>query len=456
MQYTIDYRPTPKQMLFHQSTAKELLYGGAAGGGKSKACVMDAFVFALKHPGTCTYMFRRSYPELRDTLIAEALRSIPHGLGHYVASTHDYLLPNGSQIRFRHCNTAKDVYLYQGAEMHRLYIDELTHFVRDTYDYLKTRVRAPKGLGIVPAIRCTSNPGGPGHAWVKEYFVDSGVPGEMHEDRRFVDVLGREMSTTIQYIPALALDNPHISREYLVELDRKPPKLRDALLYGKWDAFEGQVFTEFMDNPDGYVSRVGTHVIAPFEIPPHWKRYRSLDWGYTRPFSVGWWAVDGEGVVYRYREWYGGVCGQPNVGLKMTPREVAREIRRIEREAHESNVQGIADPAIFATSDGGDSVAEQMEREKVLFRPGQHDHWAGKMQLHYRLQFDERRMPRMYIFNTCRDWIRTIPTLSYDPAKVEDVDTDGEDHCYDETRYFLMERPMPSREPKSERIYIPI
>lgn len=444
MRFSIDYVPTPKQLMFHKSIADEVLYGGAAGGGKSKACVMDAFMRCMRWSGSHAYLFRRTYPELRDTLIGEALASIPNGLGHYNSSSHDYTLPNGSVMHFRACQRPADVYKYQGTQIHWLYVDELTHFEQGVYEYLRTRVRAVKSLGIVPVVRTTSNPGGAGHAWVKSYFVDAAPPGRMRTRIVESKQLGRQQVRTVQYIPALAIDNPYLSEDYIYELEQKPEKLRRALLEGNWDAFEGQVFTEFQDIPEHYGDRVGTHVIDPFDIPDHWKRYRSFDFGYTHPFSVGWWAVDEQGTLYRYRELYGCPKGQANVGVRWTPREIAARIREMESAAGEKHVIGIADPSIFDSS-RGESVAEQMSQEGVYFQPGDNQRLAGKMQVHYRLAFNPDGSCGLYVFNTCREFIRTIPALAYDEMHVEDIDTDGEDHIYDETRYMCMARPIKAR-----------
>lgn len=444
MTYNIDYQPTPKQRLFHSSRADEVLYGGAAGGGKSKACVMDAFMRCMRWPGSHAYLFRRTYPELRDTLIAEALASIPHGLGGYNSAAHDYALPGGSVMHFRACQRPDEVYKYQGTQIHWLYMDELTHFEQGVYDYLRTRVRAVKALGIVPVVRCTSNPGGAGHSWVKARFVDSAPPGQMHDVRVYSRALDRWQTRTLQYIPALATDNPFLSEDYIFELEQKPEKLRRALLEGHWDAFEGQVFEEWTDAPEHYGDRRYTHVCAPFEIPGHWHRYRSFDFGYTKPFSVGWWAVDEDGVLYRYRELYGCPPGHANEGVRWTPRRIARAIRETEAAAGEDGVLGVADPSIFDAS-RGQSVAEQMAEEGIYFEPGDNQRLAGKMQLHYRLAFDELGCAQMYIFSTCREFIRTLPALSYDERHVEDIDTDGEDHIYDETRYMCMARPIRAR-----------
>ena len=453
MTIRLDYHPTEKQRLFHASTADEVLFGGAAGGGKSKAVVMEALLRCLEHPGTQAYLFRRTLRELDDTLVGEALRSIPSALGSYFAASHDFRLVNGSVMRFRYCANEKDKINYQGAEIHWLFVDELTHFDQSVYEYLKTRLRARKELGIHPVARCTSNPGGPGHAWVKKYFVDAGTPGSLVQEQVHSTVLGRTQVRTRQYIPSRATDNPYLSEDYIFELEKKPRALREALLLGRWDAFEGQVFSEFCDDPAHYTDRKYTHVIKPFDIPPTWPRYRSFDFGYAKPFSVGWWAVDCDGIAYRYREWYG--ARGANEGLRISPAEIGRGIRRIEAEAGEERVFGVADPSIWDTS-RGESVAEQMEREGVYFLPGDNARLSGKMQLHSRLQFDQEGYPGLYVFDTCQAFLRTVPALCYDAGKCEDVDTGAEDHVYDETRYFLMQRPIRAEKERKRPVYNPL
>lgn len=447
----LDYTPTKKQALFHQSSADEVLYGGAAGGGKSRAIVMEAAIDALEHSGVDSYLFRRSYPELESTLIAEAIRCIPKELYTYSKTSHDLKFQNGSTLHFRFCRSLDDALKYQGCEMHRLYIDELTHFTSEVYDYLKTRVRVPKKLGIKPKIRLTTNPGGVGHGWVKSMFIDGKVPFEIHSIRVKSEILGEERVVTRQYIPAYATDNPHLSSDYIIELEQKPPALRKALLLGDWNIFDGQVFTEFVNDPSHYRDRLFTHVIEPFIIPQSWQRFRSLDWGYSRPFSVGYWAQDEDGRLYRYAEIYGsakdiatGRTLRPNVGLKLAPHEVADLIRKYEdRYEKGKRIIGIADPSIFDESRGSDGcIAAIMERKGIYFEGGDNERIAGKMQLHHRLSFDERGVPMLYVFSNCNDFIRTIPALTYDSMRVEDIDTQGEDHIYDETRYMCMFRPI--------------
>nr|DAM75411.1 MAG TPA: Large subunit terminase [Caudoviricetes sp.] len=444
-----DYKPTAKQRLFHASKSNEILYGGAAGGGKSYAIGWDAFLRCMKYPGTSAYLFRRTYPELEQTLIKTMRMIVPETLGKYYASNHEMQFVNGSVARFCHLSDEGDVIKYQGAEIQWLYFDELTHFSESMYNYIKTRLRAPLRLGVKPCVRCASNPGGPGHGWVKARFVDSTDVGT-HTVIKDTEITGRDgqkktMKSVCEYIPATVYDNPHIDDIYIVELQNKPSKLRDALLYGKWDAFEGQAFPEFTNDPEHYKDGLHTHVIDPFDIPLHWTRYVSFDHGFSRPFSFGAWAVDPDGRAYRYKELYGCKKGEANVGLMLTPGEIAAKLADwLEPEFREGiHVTGIADPAIWDES-RGTSVEEQIRKvfSGVTFRKGDNTRMPGKMQVHERLRFDEDGRPMMYIFSNCTDFIRTIPTLCYDEHKVEDIDTAGEDHIYDETRYFLMSRPL--------------
>ena len=286
----LGYIPTEKQQMFHLSDADEVLYGGAAGGGKSMAITMEALLRAMETPGVNCYVFRRTYPELKDVIITLAKQHYPEKIGKFTNSGKDFKLINGSSIRFRHCFKDSDVYKYQGAEIHYLFIDELTHFPLSVYDYLKSRLRAPKELNITPCVRATSNPGGIGHAWVKQYFIDRGKAYKKHDVKIYSSVLREEKIGTVQYIPALVTDNPHMPKDYIYELEKKPETLKNALLHGLWTAFEGQAFMEFTDNSMHYKDMRYTHVIAPFEIPKNWPRYRSFDFGYSRPFAVQWWA----------------------------------------------------------------------------------------------------------------------------------------------------------------------
>ena len=250
------------------------------------------------------------------------------------------------------------------------------------------------------------------------------------------------------FIPSSIFDNPALLEndpDYLASLAAMPEAEKQALLYGSWDSFSGQVFTEWRNDPNHYEDQRWTHVIAPFTIPKHWKIYRGYDFGFSKPFSVGWYAADEEGRLYRIKELYG-CTGRPNEGLRIDPVEQARRIREAEQNdpvLRGRVIQGIADPAIFDES-RGESIAAMMERGPnfLHWMPGDHTRLAGKMQMHYRLNFDGEGRPMLQVFNTCKHFIRTIPNLVYDESNVEDIDTRQEDHIYDECRYVLMENPI--------------
>jgi hypothetical protein len=280
----------------------------------------------------------------------------------------------------------------------------------------------------------------------------------MQRKYELLDVNGEKMIMDRIFIPASVFDNRALLDNnplYVATLAMLPEAEKKAFLYGDWDSFSGQVFSEFKNDLDHHHDRQWTHVIKPFKIPREWRRFRSFDFGYAKPFSVGWWAADNDGRLYRYRELYGCMPNQPNTGLKWTPQRIAQEIRAIEEkyEPKGIHIRGIADPSIWDAS-RGESVAQSMEREGVYWDPADNERIAGKMQMHYRLAFDDDGIPMMYIFDTCKDFIRTIPSLVYDDKDVEDVDTSQEDHIYDEARYQTMENPLPPRGNKQVKPYV--
>lgn len=225
--------------------------------------------------------------------------------------------------------------------------------------------------------------------------------------------------------------------DYVRQLEALPPALRKAWLEGSWDSFIGQVF-DLRDDPKHYKDGVGTHVIEPFRVPAHWTVLMSMDWGYTKPFAFVWLAIsdDVPQRMYMIREYYG-CTAEANTGVQMEPAAVARAVKDI--EASDPNLKGrrilrIGDPAIWGTQ-GTKSIGTLFEDERVYIDKANNDRLNGKMQCHYRLSFDEDNIPYFQVFNTCRHFIRTIPTLIYDEKKVEDVDTSLEDHLYDAWRY---------------------
>ena len=429
----------------------EALYGGAAGGGKSDALVIEALrQVHIQHYKAL--ILRKTYPQLSE-LIDKSTHYYPQAYpgARYNASAHTWTFPSGAKVIFGSMQYTRDRTRYQGQAYDFIAFDELTHFTFDEYSYLFSRNR-PNGPGTRVYIRSTANPGGVGHGWVKERFVSAAPPlTTIWDDITWTDPGGQDHVSRQSriFVPASVYDNQALLRndpDYIRRLAAMPEAERNALLYGDWDTFTGQVFTEWRNDPAHYGDRRWTHVITPFLVPQSWRVWRSFDWGYSRPFSVGWYAIDHDRRMYRIRELYGST-GTPNVGVKWEPSRLAREIRRIEEDDPNlkgRTVYGVGDPAIWQ-SDGMESIGALMEREGVYFERGDHARINGKMQVHHRMAFDADGMPMLYIFDTCRHFIRTLPGLVYDETDVEDVDTDGEDHCYDELRYVCMKNPISPR-----------
>ncbi len=445
------WSPQPKQMAFMERWEWEALYGGAAGGGKSEALVMEA-LRQVHIPHYKALILRKTYPQLAE-LIEKSLNYYPRAFpgARYNDSKHTWTFPSGAKIVFGSMQYTKDRTKYQGAAFDFIAFDELTHFTWDEYSYLFSRCR-PNGPGTRCYIRATANPGGVGHGWVKERFITAAPP--MTTIWTDIEAPGPDGQTIKAkrsriFVPAKVTDNQKLLTNdpgYMISLASLPQAEREALLNGNWDSFTGQVFTEWRNDPAGYETRRGSHVIKPFLVPETWRLYRGLDWGFAKPFSVGWYAVDPDRRLYRIRELYG-CTGDPNVGVQWEPAKVAREIKRIEAEdpnLRGRRIVGVADPAIFG-SDTGESVADMMEKCLVSWDKGDHNRLAGKMQVHNRLAFDQMGAPMLYVFDTCRHFIRTLPALVYSQTDVEDVDTQGEDHIYDELRYVCMMDPVAPR-----------
>lgn len=430
------------QKAFIDAGADEVLFGGAAGGGKSYGQLADALLYALRYPRSRQLILRRTFPELEHSIIFTSLQFYPKEAAKYRGGEHTWEFLNGSVIEFGYCAAEKDVLRYQGAEYDVVRFDELTHFTEMQYTYLHSRVR---GVNAFPKqVKSSTNPGGPGHAWVKRRFIESCTPGRVFRDEK--------TGGTRLFIPSLVQDNVFLMRadpEYLRRLEQLPEAEKKALLHGQWDIFDGQVFTEWRNNPAGRKSRQWSHVIEPFAIPPSWRRFRAFDFGYAKPFAVSWFAVDPDGRAYNYRELYG-CTGEADVGVRWTAQQIAREIRRIEAEEEKGlKITGFADPAIWNSTGAEEgSIAQMMEQCGVYFERGKNQRLAGKMQVHYRLAFDAEGYPMLYVFENCRNMIRTLPQLRYDPVQPEDVDTRQEDHLYDALKYFLMSDPLPPRMPE--------
>ncbi len=434
-------RAQPKQTLFLKDKHRHIAYGGARGGGKSWAVRTKSKLLAFRYPGIKILIVRKTYKELQNNHI-EQLTAELAGFAKYNRSDKMFRFPNGSTISFGYCANEGDLGQYQGAEYDVVFIDEAGQLQESWIRKINLCVRGTNGFP--KRTYYTLNPGGPGHAYFKRVFVDRNFnPDEDPDDYFFIQAKVEDNKALMDTQP-----------DYLRELENLPPKLRAAWKDGRWDVYEGQFFEDFRDVPEHYKDRRWTHVIEPFEIPDGWTICRSYDFGYGKPFSCAWWAVDYDGTIYRIMELYG--CTRtPNEGVKWTPDKQFEEIHKTEMQhpwLKGKTIIGVADPAIWDAS-RGESVADTAARYGVFFTPGDNERIAGWMQCHYRLQFDEDGYPRMYVFNTCRAFIRTIPTLIYDEHRAEDLDTKMEDHVADEWRYFCMSRPIkPIRAVKEQRI----
>ena len=404
----------------------------------------------IGHPRFRGVLLRRTFPQLRE-IIDRCWRYYPTLGGVYRSTEHRWYFPSGAIIELGHMQNPDDMYNYQGREYHFIGFDELTQFKEEQYLYLFSRARStiPE---LVPLIRSTCNPGGIGHHFVHQRFVASADPNKR--------VLDRHTGLSRMFIPGTLYDNPTLIENdpaYVKRLEALPETERKRLLYGDWDVFDGQTFNISQE----------THGIDPFRVPPEWTRYMVLDWGSSKPFSVGWYAVDFDGMIYRYREWYGCEPMKADRGLRLTAQEVARGI--LEREDPGETIKmRIADPSIFHNLPkgrrrevmGGNSISFDFAQAKVIMMKADNNRLQGLHQVQRRLMIEEEinkttgeviaGAPTFYAFNDQEQFWRTIPKLHYDRKQVEDVDTDQEDHIYDELRYMCMLRPLKPRVIKSE------
>ena len=306
----IIWRPQPRQAAFMRRSEDEALYGGAAGGGKSDALVIEA-LRQVDVPNYRALILRKTFPQLRE-LIDKTMQYYKPAFpkARYNASNHCWTFPSGAKIYFGSMFRSQDKYNYQGQQFDFIGVDELTHFTWEEYSYLMSRNR-PSGPGTQVYIRATANPGGIGHGWVKARFITPAPPGTRMVqlvDVKKPDGTVEKLRRTRVFIPSTIFDNPALLKNdpgYLNNLASLPEAEKQALLYGSWDSFSGQVFTEWRNDPVHYEDQRWTHVIKPFRIPAHWKIWRGYDFGYSRPFSVGWYAADEEGRLYRIKELYG-------------------------------------------------------------------------------------------------------------------------------------------------------
>ena len=447
-----------------------IFFGGARGGGKTDGVLGK---WAAKEqdygPDFNAIAFRRTTVSFEDAVERGKEIYCPMGARYLEKGNRPFFkMPNGGRISFRYLETTSDAQEYQGRNVTDVWIEEAGQYgTSDAIDRLFGVLRSAAGVPVQMIL--TANPGGPGQHWLRDRFRLYPLPVAPQD----IDINVNSTTIRAAVIPSRVQDNrillesdpEYIKRLHLVG----SAALVKAWLDGDWSAIEGAFFDCWSDKM----------ILRPQKLPDWWTRFRSADWGYAAPFSVGWWAVASDDfkaitqsgapitiprdAIIRYREWYG--ARSPNKGLRMDAELVADGIA--EREAGENVKYGVLDPSAFA-EDGGPSIAERMYKRRVTFgkadnkRVGQKGAVSGWDQMRARMvgnnpELDEKgavktiTQPMIYTFSTCKDSIRTIPTLQHDEKKAEDLDTDSEDHAADEWRYACMSRPLGAKPPKNEQ-----
>jgi hypothetical protein len=442
----IIFQPNPgPQSEFLSAPEQEVLYGGAAGGGKSYAMVADPVRY-MNNEDANMLLVRRTTEELRE-LISVSKKLFPKAIPgiKFMERDKTWVAPSGATLWMSYLDRDDDVTRYQGQAFNWIGFDELTQWPTPyAWNYMRSRLRTPKGSGLGLYQRATSNPGGAGHHWVKNAFVDPEIPGKAFWARDFEtgetltwpsnseyakrnNLVGKPMFKR-RFIPATLFDNPYLSEDgmYEANLLSLPEHQRRQLLEGDWDINEGAAFPEFDRK---------LHVIEPFDIPETWPRFRAADYGYSSYSGVVWFAVSPSEQLIVYRELY---------VSKVLATDLADMV--LEAERGEKMRYGVLDSSLWhKRGDTGPSLAEQMNVKGCRWRPSDRSagsRVAGKNELHRRLQVDEfTQEPRIVFFNTCKHLIAQLPSIPLDKNNPEDVDTKSEDHLYDALRYGIMTRP---------------
>jgi len=417
-QKEILFAPNPgPQTDFLAAPEKDVLYGGAAGGGKSFAMLIDPLRYAHRkaHRGL---ILRRTMPELRE-LIDKSRELYPKAFpgAKYKEVEKMWQFPSGAKIEFGFLERDADVYRYQGQAYSWIGFDEITHLPTEfSWNYLASRLRTTDPE-IECYMRCTSNPGGVGGHWVKKRYLDPSPPNESFRG---------EDGLTRKFIPARLQDNPYLATDGMYEqmLKSLPAVHRKRLLEGDWEVTEGAAFSEFEQH---------VHVIPPFEIPKHWERIKGIDYGYASESAVVWGAVDPEdSTLIIYRELY---------RKGMTGQELGRMITEMEVEELLS-VSGVLDTAAWnRTGNTGPTVGEELLKQGHKLRRADKNRIQGKIQIHEYLRIRHSGRPKLQIFSTCPNLIRELQSIPLDKTNPEDVDTKAADHAYDALRYLIMSRP---------------
>lgn len=452
-------QPGPQTALI-QCPVFEVFFGGARGGGKTEGSIGDWLQHSSIYGEDAIGIFvRKQFKQLKE-VIARCKKLFKKLGATYNEQRAEFVMPNGARLAFVHLERDSDAEAYQGHSYSRVYIEEVTNWASSaTINKLKGTLRS--GAGVPCGIRLTGNPGGPGHQWVKARYIDPAPEGFKiitETEEVTIDDVTQVVSISRVFIPSKISDNRLLMMNdptYVLRLKQTGSEaLVKAWLQGDWDAVDGAFFDEWDDNK---------HVL-PMEwlnvIPRNAMKFCAMDWGSARPFSIGWYVVsDGtwglpKDALLKYREWYG--AKGPNVGIKMENGLIAQGI--LEREK-EDIARGwrisyrVGDPSMQIRS-GGPSINEQMAIKGVSWREADNKRIPGAEMMHSRLKGTDGK-PDLYFLECCEDTIRTIPFLEHDEDNPEDIDTDMEDHAYDETRYAVMSRPWNPRQTISIGIQYP-
>ncbi|WP_308636119.1 phage terminase large subunit [Paenibacillus silvisoli] len=429
MNITINYEPNEKQKLFHECDADEVVYGGAKGGGKSCALVMECLAYGLENAGASMYIFRETYDDLEANIIREWKEKVPRELYSYHESKHVATLINGTSVKFRYIRNFADAEGYQGRSMDWIGVDELTKHEKKSIQVLLSCLRSPKGFK--PTFRGTCNPGGIGHTWVKEDFIEATEYGK----KPTIDEVTNNKRV---FIPAKVYDNVVLMQNdpnYVKRLENLPEKERKAFLDGDWDIFEGQYFGEFKRH---------IHVVEPFVIPQSWQRFRFLDYGLDM-LAAYWAAIDTQGNVFVYKELY------------ESDLIISSAAQRIKDMTNEDIKLTYAPPDLWnRRQDTGKSASDLFRENGIPFVKANNERIQGWLNLKEWLKpyetLDEQTgetvtTARLKLFSNCVNLIRTLPQLQRDEKDPNDVASEPHEltHGPDALRYFCSMRMRPSK-----------